>query len=251
MKNRGNAVAPLMLLLLIGLGSCQPKTEEPKEEKPVPPPGQIITIANAKGYYDNYSERRVPLIQRYEDSINRGNGKERDQEQYEKDPKKGADKGALKSMQRSEAYEKFDVARYVYYDYKTIKDYITFIEQQAAAAKVDISTLRFYFSNYPDNEKFVHPRQNSIMISPALKKGDREFLFYIDDADPNDLRPVLLKDDFSPTNTTIGKSKSESTKAYASFLPSLAPNPVSPNPYFNGQSLTLNRANGVPPPKND
>ncbi|NHF57961.1 hypothetical protein FK220_001315 [Flavobacteriaceae bacterium TP-CH-4] len=243
MKNYGKKSVPFLLatLLLVGLAGCEPKVEDKREEVPVDPPKQIVTIGEAKNYYDNYSKRRVPLIRRYEDSINRrGIDEKMQQMQQEDDQGKG---------EAAEAPAKFDVARYVYYDYQTIKDYMTFIEQQAAAAKVDISTIRFYFSNYPDSTQYVHPRQNSIMISPALKQGDREYLFYIDDSDPENPKPVLLGDNFGPVKQGVGKVETSKDKAYASFGPSLPTSNIAlVLPYDGGQSLTLNRGTGAPPP---
>ncbi len=248
MKNYGTIVLRTFLttLFLFGFAGCEPKKEDKKTETPIDPPKQIVTVKQAKGYYDNYSKRRAPLIQRYEDSINRrrmGDTIPRMQQQ---------EKGKAKSATMVEAPAKFDVARYVYYDYKTIKQYIEFIDQQAAAAKVDISTLRFYFSNYPDSTQYVHPRQNSIMISPALHKDKREYLFYIDDSDPKNPRPVLLTDSFKPSKVQIGAISKEEQKAYASMMPSFStPNATVVYPYNGGQSLTMNKGTGVPPPDHE
>lgn len=247
MKNYGTTVLRTFLttLFLFALVSCEHKKEDKKTETPVSPPEQIVTVKQAKGYYDNYSERRVRLIQRYEDSINRRRmGDDIRQMKQEK--------GKEKSAAMVEGPAKFDVARYVYYDYKTIKKYIEFIDQQAAAAKVDISTLRFYFSNYPDSTQYVHPRQNSIMISPALHKDKREYLFYIDDSDPKNPRPVLLTDSFKRSKVQIGAVSEAEEKAYASMMPSFsAPNATVVYPYNGGQSLTMNKGTGVPPPDHE
>ena len=124
-----------LLVFIFSLSSCGDGKQKPKaEEKPeVQAPAQIVQIDQAKSMYDNYSVRRVPMIQHYEDSINRGDG----------DGKKKQQK-----MKNQEATLKpFDVARFVAYDYKTIKQYMDYIEQEADAAGVEISTLRLYFSN--------------------------------------------------------------------------------------------------------
>ncbi len=248
MRNYGKTAVRSILtaLLLFGLASCEHKKDDDKMETPIGPPEQIVTVKQAKAYYDNYSERRVPLIQRYEDSINRrrmGDTIPGIQQQ---------EKGGEKSAAKVEGPAKFDVARYVYYDYKTIKKYIEFIDQQAAAAKVDISTLRFYFSNYPDSTQYEHPRQNSIMISPALHKDKREYLFYIDDSDPKNPHPVLLTDSFKPSKVQIGTTSREEEKAYASIMPSFSTtNATVVYPYNGGQSLTMNKGTGVPPPDHE
>ncbi len=237
-KSLYNLVA--LSVVIFSFASCAEKME--KEEKPeVLAPKQIVKIEEAKEMYDHYADRRVPLIQHYEDSINRWSIDEKMQQMQQ-----NQDKNKAKA---DEGPAKFDVARYVYYDYKTIKDYMSFIEQQAEAANVDISTLRFYFSNYPDDTQYVHPRQNSIMISPALKKDNREYIFYIDNSDPKNLKPVLLGDNFGPVKSGIGSTSLEENKAYASFAPSLPKtNSTVVLPSNGGQSLTLNRGGGAPPP---
>lgn len=250
MKHFGKKSVPVFLLFLIlfGFSNCNPKVEEPAIE-PVAAPKQIVEVSEAKDMYDRYGERRVPLIQRYEDSINRGTTNDKMQQM----PKGDANKA---QMQASPA--KFDVARYVYYDYATIKNYIAYIEQEAKAANVEISTLRLYFSNYSDAEKFpdgspvLHPRQNSIMLSPTIKKGKQDYLFYIGENEGR-AEAVLLNDAFGPVDTSgMGAASSRAEKLYASFL--FAPsetktNNALPN-YQNGKSLSMNRGGGVPPPYN-
>ncbi|MGB5369091.1 MAG: hypothetical protein WBN18_01570 [Flavobacteriaceae bacterium] len=226
----------LFLLILIGFNSCNTKLDhELPRTAPVDAPKQIIAIHEAKGFYDDYTKRRVPLIQRFEDSINRARANDK-----------------MQQMQQAQAEEEpaqFDVARYVYYDYATIKQYLEYIEQEAKMANVEISTLRLYFSNYPDDSQFVHPRQNSIMLSPTLKKGDRDYLFYIGELDGK-AEAILLNNDFGPMKADgMGDGSTRDGKSYASIVPSLGSNP--PNPAMSlqsGKSLTLNRGNGVPPP---
>jgi hypothetical protein len=214
--------------LIFSLNSCAEKVEKEKEEVPiVVAPAQIVPIDQAKSMYDNYSQRRSPLIQHYEDSINGGK-------------------------------EKFDVARYVSYDYETIKQYLAFIEQEAERANIEISGLRFYFSNYPDKPFFdnkdsiLHPRQNSIMLSPTLKKGDRDYIFYIGGTEEQE-QAVLLSDSFGEIVAKgMGNNITETGKSYASFLPSLnAINSSTSVPLYGGGSLTMNRGSGAPPPYNE
>ncbi|HDZ06630.1 hypothetical protein LCGC14_0190540 [marine sediment metagenome] len=217
----------LMLTALVSCNEPQKSNEPDKNDKPtVEAPAQIVAIAQAKNMYDSYSKRRVPLIQHYEDSINKNN----------KD-----DKG-------------FDVGRYVYYDYKTIKQYLEYIEQEAAEADVEISTLRLYYSNYPDEVVFPnskdsikHPRQNSIMLSPTYNDGKRDYLFYIGQG-AKGKQAVPLNNDFEnikgySTHSTVNN------KAYASFAP-ISNTTAEPISIQGQQSLTLNRGSGVPPPKN-
>ena len=65
-----------------------------------------------------------------------------------------------------------------------LKKYMAYIENEAKLAGEELSTLRFYFANYPDQDKFpdgkevVHRRQNSIMMSPTVKRNDKDYIFY-------------------------------------------------------------------------
>ena len=217
----------VLSLFVFSFNSCAEKMEKEKKETPeVLAPTQIVQIDRAKKMYDNYSDRRLPLIQHYEDSINGGK-------------------------------EKFDVARYVSYDYETIKQYLAFIEQEAKKANVEISGLRFYFSNYPKGAKFengdpiVHPGQNSVMLSPTLKRRDRDYLFYIGGTEAKQ-EPVLLSDNFGPVKGQgMGVNGNGDNKSYASFIPSstnATTNTTLNASFYAGTSLTMNRGQGAPPP---
>jgi hypothetical protein len=239
-----SATRLLLIPILIGFIGCNTKLDrETPAAALVNAPKQIIAVDEARSFYDDYTKRRVPLIQRYEDSINRVRASDK--------LPKVQQRADTSKAQKEEGPARFDVARYVYYDYATIKQYIEYIEQEAKMANVEISTLRLYFSNYPDDPQFVHPRQNSIMLSPTVKRGERDYLFYIGELDGK-AEAVLLDNAFGPMKPDgMGDASPGDGKSYASFVPSLGsnrPNPVLP--LQEGKSLTLNRGNGVPPPNN-
>ncbi|MFS4456105.1 hypothetical protein [Maribacter sp. 2304DJ31-5] len=233
-KSKAFFIRILGISLFIGFINCKERsTDQHGKNNEVVAPAQIIPIAQAESFYDNYTKRRVKLIEKYEDSIN--NSKTHDQKNQMIDAVKPKDS--------------FIAARYVSYDYKTIKQYMDYVEQEAKKANVDITSLRFYFSNYPNKEKFDngdkirHPRQNSIMISPALEKNGNEFLFYIANLAGQQNEAVLLSDDFQDLDKGTGNTSSENkSAAYASFIPVIA-KPVQ----HNKLSLTMNRGNGFPP----
>jgi hypothetical protein len=162
------------------------------------------------------------------------------------------------NAQTNQTVVPFDVARYVYYDYETIKQYMAYIEQEAKLAGVEISTLRFYFSNYPDETLFengkdsiLHPRQNSLLISPTVKKGKADYIFYIDDTHKEKPRAVILSADFGPMKGfETGNVSLEEHRSFATFVPSFANTkaPTTISPYKSGKSLTMNRGTGAPPP---
>ncbi|WP_419214059.1 hypothetical protein ACNR9Q_07880 [Maribacter sp. X9] len=224
-KFNSKTVCFLIILCICSCGDQNTNNEE--DTKEITAPSQIINLVEAKADYDMYSKRRVPLIQQYEDSINKQNNDD----------------------------QKFDVGRFVYYDYKTIKQYLAFIEQEAKEANVEISTLRFYFSNYPDQDFFpgskdsiIHPRQNSIMLSPTYNDGKRDYLFYVDRGAEGQVA-IPLADNFEAVKE-YGNLDSTSNKVQASFVPNFKKSKTNLKTFQNGQSLTLNRGTGVPPPKN-
>ena len=131
--------------------------KEIDSETTIDPPKQIISVEQAREMYDAYSQRRVPLIQKYEDSI-------------------------------SSDSTKFTPTRYAEYDFEAIKQYIAYIEQEAKDADIQISTLRFYLSNYPDGEKFgdgndiKYPRRNTFFVVPTMAYQGNNVGFYLEDS---------------------------------------------------------------------
>ncbi len=212
----------LTTLLFISCAEQSDRGKDAKQKTAVEAPKQIISIEVAKSMYDNYTKRRAGLIQKFEDSINA-------------------------SMKET---KKFDVARYTYYDYKTIKDYLAYIEQEAEKAGVEISTLRFYYSNYPDQQKFpdgttvVHPRQNSFFIMPTLNQEGREYGFYTEDSGENgEKKAVLLDWQLELFAAAKFSEEEKDARSLAGFGPNTGPLPA-----FARGSLVLNQGGAAPPP---
>lgn len=212
-------------LTILVYTACQPvvkdqgKTGENQDYKGAP--DQIITLDQAKELFDNYTERRVNLIEEYESRIDSA---------------------------------PFDASRYGEYDYETIKQYLAFIEHEAEAANVKISKLRIYFGNYPEKEKFKdgravkYPRKNTFLILPTLKKGKDDYGFYINEGTDGKKEALLITERFpQDPNQKIGNVRSGS-KSYASFIPNTT-TPNSPMPYFAESSLILNEGSMIPPPR--
>ena len=216
----------LAVLLVNGCAEQAQKSEEPTPTTTIEKPDHIISISDAKMLYDRYGERRVPIIQKFEDAIN----------------------------ERKKDTTKFDVARYVSYDYKSLKEYLAYIDQEAQRANIEISSLRFYLSNYPDETFFPdskdsisHPRQNSVMITPAISKGNRDYIYYIENIDSESPRAIYLRDSFNPMESQeVGLTETEK-RAHAAFVNNL-PASASALPYQGGGSMTYNRGTGAPPP---
>lgn len=137
--------------------SCEEPTEI-SDQGPVKPPKQIISVERATEMYDSYSSRRVPIIKKYEDSVD-----------YD--------------------IASFTPTRYAEYDLETIKQYVAYVEYKAKQAKVDVKTLRFYLSNYPNGEKFPngdkvsYPRRNSFFVLPTMEYNGENVGFSIEEVD--------------------------------------------------------------------
>ncbi len=141
--------------LLLSMVSCQ----DPEVQYPYTgPPKEIISLERAQEMYDTYSKRRVPIIEEFEDSIDSKTAK-------------------------------FEAARFIEYDYETLKHYIAFIEKESKNANVEISSLRFYLTNYPDNSTFSngdpvkYPRRTSVMMVPTTQLEGEKVGFYIEQTD--------------------------------------------------------------------
>ena len=93
----------------------------------------------------------------------------------------------------------------------------------------------------------MHPRQNSVMLTPTIKDDKRDRIFYIDDTDGKQ-QAILLTDSFGAVE--VG-SIDENNKSYASIIPNLSSsdsNTVPTISFFTETSLTMNRGTGAPPP---
>ncbi len=154
MTNRLLLLISVSLLLL----SCQDSTTHSEPPYEGPPKDHIISEERAQEMFDTYSQRRIPIIQRYEDSVVPGS-------------------------------EKFTPTRYAEFDLNTVKQYIAYIEHEATQANVDIKTLRFYLSNYPNSEKFPngdavkYPRRNSFFVVPTMDQDGKNVGFSIEEVD--------------------------------------------------------------------
>ncbi len=233
MKKIKKLILPLLCtsVLSYSLVSCKDNKETQSEEnkhedkvvEDVKPPEQIVSIDQAREMYNNYSKHRVEVINDYE--------------------------------MRTRTDSNFEAARYSSYDYETIKQYLAYVEQEAKKANVNISTLRFYFSNYPDKKifengkKIIHPKQNSFFMLPTLEKDGENFGFYVVDVDGK-TEARLIKN--APQNSEKGMGTNNSvkdTKSYATFGPNLINS--SPIIFQNGHSLIMNEGTAGPPPKGD
>jgi len=255
MKNVGNSKYPLIaILFVLLLSSCW------EEGKPQPgdedtgkftKPNGIIDPAEARKAYVRYGERRLPLIKKYEDSIDR-QGKE------EKMPQK-IKQNESKSTANNQEKQKFEPARFIHFKYDSIKKYLAYIEREAELSGEKIESLRIYFSNNPEQKEYskgveiVHPRQNSVMLSPTIKRNNEEFIFFTVDDAVDKRKAFTLSDDFIETEKGANSFDSQKdSKSKAGLMPNLFSSSAnSPNPLFAANSTTYNRGSGSPPKSNN
>lgn len=244
-KNRTFFKALLMTLLCIAFVSCEGCKKDPDGDKPkVKAPDQIVGVEEAREMYNTYTDRRAKLIQKYEDSLD-GRGQEYDQKQQQ-----------MQQDQAAVQKDSFDVARYGYYDYKVLKQYLDYIEQEAARANVEIATLRIYFSNYGNKETFedgkpvVHPRQNSFIMVPSTVQGKQDYAFYLRELSPDKVVPVLLNKKLQEIDPEgMGIADEAVKRAYASMIPYEFANAASAAaPFQANLSTFINESQMVPPP---
>lgn len=182
-------------------------------QEQVSAPQQIISLEEAKRLYDTYTRRRTEQIVKTEGPDEEGNP--------------------------------FVPARFAAFDYNTMKQYMAFIEQQAASASVDISGLRFYFGNYGDEEAGPgNSRRNTVFLVPTTRSNGQDYGFYI--ATGPDGKPVaepIRNKVGSPEGSGMGGTDNSQERSYAGFAKAAL--------LQQSQSLVLNKGNSGPPPQED
>ncbi|MEM6892094.1 MAG: hypothetical protein AAF554_00300 [Bacteroidota bacterium] len=204
-------------LLVLGFGltslvACRTevKPEETHEDEPpikVEAPDGIIDLGESKKLYDNYTRYRADGIENLE------------KENFDN--------------------EEFMAVRYTDFDFEDFRKYIDFVEQEAAKAKVDVSTVRVYFANSGGET-----HKNCVFFVPTLKKGDENFGFFIG----ADGSAKLIIDEVggNAQQQGVGALQEKQVEtAHASMLTVSAPM------LFDDQSLAYNKGTSGPPPPPD
>lgn len=204
----------------------------------------IISDKQAKTQFESYSEHRGNIIKIYEDNNRRFDDSISRNPQYNKDKKQG-DKA-----EKQDAENGFVPVQYTYYDFKKFKKYMKFIEQETEKAGADISTIRIYFANYPENDKDNDKqKRNTVMFVPTIAIDGNESAYYIsDEGQDGKPRPYLLSDSFVRKNkpAAMGSLTTPKNTNEANLLPNLTNN-LSPSLIFAEQSVIGNEGNRNPP----
>ncbi len=163
----------------------------------------IITLGDAEKLYRNYSKMRINI-----------------------------DKDTLQRLYGS----KFEDTRMVWFDLKTIKNYIEYIEKRSAENKIAPEGLQFYFSVYPDDEKKYGDERNhqTFFIAPTTSNNDVQSGYTLNGEKVIFLKNVLANNE----DQTQQKAKVDKASFFSTTLD-------------HDDGLLLNRGGGTPPGGND
>lgn len=236
----------IALVLLFGIVACDGRTSKTDDIIVTAEDVKEIIISDdqAKTRFENYSEHRGKIIERYENNGRKFGDSISQKQQYSKG-KKQDDKA-----DGQEAEKGFVPVQYTHYKYDEFKKYLKFIEQETKKAGADISTIRIYFANYPENEPdFDKQKRNTVMFVPTINIDGKESAYYIsDDGQEGKSRPFLLTDSFGRTNrpAPTGSLETSQNTNEANLLPNLT-NSLSPSLFFAEQSVIGNEGSRNPP----
>lgn len=119
----------------------------------------IIKIDNAINMYNEYGKKRIDIT-----------------------------KDTLKKLYGNN----FEDTRTIWFDLKTIKNYIAYVEQKSAENNIEPEGLQFYFSVYSDDMK-KQSNQQTFFIAPTIKKNNRHLGYTLETKEGKD-HILLLKD---------------------------------------------------------
>ncbi|WP_405211606.1 hypothetical protein [Dokdonia sp. Asnod2-E02] len=196
-------------LLILSCGG-EPQTSD-HEEEVLLEPSTIIPLQDAEDMYHRYGTQRVSLIESVVNIDEDGNTIKPNDNRY------------------------IQATRSLSMDYKELKAYLTFIEQQAKLANdTKISGLRIYFSQYKQGE---NDGRATVFLNPIMEAGQK-----------GDIR-----DDVAFAIKTDGNKSTAVPVGQLIKIPSEISNRADLTmPIQNGvQSLAGNSLPWNPPPKND
>lgn len=191
--------------------SCKPGDQTEAMSAPVDPPKQIISIDQAATMFKEYSNRRVPQVV-----------------------------AALDSTEQ----ENFIPARYTEFDYKVIKQYMAYIEQEAAAANTEIESLRIYYAVYPPGMG-GKSKKSTVFLVPAAEIDGENRAFEVR-TEGERTEAVAIPWDFGTGVEQMGMHTQKDQRQYATFGP--APFNSTTSAVQGDRSLVLNDGNTAPPP---
>ncbi len=138
----------MMALCYIGVlffASCEQMPTAAEEPAPIVAPDIIIPVQEAENMYHRYGEDRANLIEANINIDDQGNPIASDDPAY------------------------VQATRSLTVDYKQLKQYLAFIEQEAASTKTDITGLRIYLAQYGPSK---NNGRSTVFLNPVKQYGD-------------------------------------------------------------------------------
>ncbi len=197
----------LCFIFIVSCNNCQKPDQENKEPSKELL-AHLIKLDEAVVLYKNYGEQRIAIT--------------RD------------------TLQKLYNDNKFKDTRTVWFDLKTIKEYITFIEKKSTENDIKPEGLKFYFSVYPNNTGLGDEKNHqTFFIAPTTttKGNSRSGYTLVQEGDEE--KVVYLKDVLNHITRQTQQSK---TVNKASFF--------NTNSIVAGEGLLLNVGTGSPPNDN-
>jgi len=201
-----NSVFLTLLALAFLIISCE-KPQKPQQENIKPTEemlAHIVNIDKAKNLYNNYKEQRIDIT-----------------------------KDTLKKLYGND----FEDTRTIWFDLKTIKNYIAYVEQKSAENNIEPEGLQFYFSVYADDMK-EQSNQQTFFIAPTIKRDNKHFGYTLERK--GEKEHILLLKDVLTTNKHQTQQSPKVDKASFFTTTTTAEN-----------GLLYNDGNNSPPFNND
>jgi len=205
--------AGIVAMSLVLTMACKPGGETKSDDTNVDPPKQIISKDRAANLFKEYTRDRVPYIL---------------------------------SAQDTAEQKDFIPARYTEFDYDVIKQYIDYIEQEAAAANKEIETLRIYYAVYPPGTG-SKSKKSTVFLVPSADFEGKNRAFEVRQEEES-TEAVAIPWDFGTGVQQMGMQMQQDQRQYATFGP--APASAETLTVQGNRSLVLNDGNTSPPPYN-
>ncbi len=200
-----NIILQLSILTFLIISCDEPQKPQQENIKPTKEMlSHIIKANKAKDLYNNYKKQRIDIF-----------------------------KDTLKKIYGND----FEDTRTIWFDLKTIKNYIAYVEQKSADNKIEPEGLQFYFSVYSDDMK-KQSNQQTFFIAPTIKKGKIHYGYTLEKHGDNE-RILLLKDIF--TNDEYQAQQNLKVDKASFFSTSIVEN----------EGLLFNKGNNKPPFSNE
>ena len=181
-KSIFTAFLPMLLLAACAEQKKETPAEEPAEEmeqEMVAAPKGIISLKQAKILCENYEDRRIGAIKRFEMAQN--------------------------------PEEDFVPTQFIDFDFETIANYVKYVEQEAKKAKVSPDSLRIYLGNY--GKKGRNANRNTVFMLPTTVINGESGGFFIN----ADGKAALIRSYWSDAND--GKAQKSKAGFLPSFSP--------------------------------